>query len=332
MTDLPVPCCEDDEAVDQGSGFPALPPPCVGETCSIGVLPRNQTAGKLAMFARLFGRSASETITAQHASEGGVLRCVNDPDGALLGLDVALADNPEALNVSCTDADGVRNYVNGIRRVRSADGTYGLGTLPVALQDRVCVEGGGTCQGLYPEGQAGSTYGSSSITDCGPYLETTITNQSCYPMSVTPSISVTGARLGPGPVTYQLQPSIQGQAQSAFGIGSSNGQSSCSMLSAGSGATSDGGEPVHNHDGPAHVHTLECTSGSDNVFSTTVTRAPITLGAGESLQYSVQGSLLYLEDVATPGALDFGQVLLCLDYKSVVTPTTIAALEGTTTQ
>lgn len=328
MTDVPteLECC-DDGPVDTGPGIPAMPPPCVSESCSIGVTNLSESKGTLRFFSKWLGgrgRPLLERVT-EGFEEAGIMRCFIGPDGDTLGSGVSFFGNPATIAVECLNEDGEDLYVNPVRRIRNRDGSVSLGGLPIPLQGKVCAEGQGQCTSQFPPGEEGESYGSSNDGGCGPSPCVELTNRSCYPMLVTPRISVIGARLGPG-VTYQLQPNVQGNFQPSFPV-FSNTQGECSTIAAGNGDTSSGGDPSHTHEGPSHSHTVECVTGAET-FSGTIDRPLITLAPGGTLKFCVATSIVYERTVEAGGELNFGTVTVCLDYTSEVTPETIAALEG----
>ena len=261
------------------------------------------------------------------ADECGVLRCFADQDGKTLGVGISFAGNPDAIDVDCTDEDGNSLYVNGIRKVRNDDGTCSLGTLPIPLQGKTCVESGGQCTTQFPPGEEGSSYGSDADGGCGPAPCTEITNQSCYPMIVTPKVTITDARIGPG-VTYQIQPNIQGNFGAAIDV-FSNTQGGCTATAAGTGDTTSGGDPAHTHEGPSHTHTIDCAGGPET-YSGTIDQPIVQIAPGETFKFCANASIKYERTVQDAGELNFGQVTACLEYTSLVTPETIAALEGST--
>jgi hypothetical protein len=320
-------CC--DPEVDPGDGYPAEPPPCTYESCSIGFLPMTVTRGALGAYVRLFGQSgaSSERLpeSCDPEDECGLLRCYIDSDGKNLGLGISLKGSPAALEVDCTDEEGNDLYVNGLRAIKNPDGSCSLGTLPIPLQGKVCVDGSGQCTTTFPPGQEGDVFGSSADGGCGPNPCVSLTNEGCFPMVVTPKITITGARLGPG-VTYQIQPNVQGNFEDSFDAFSNNA-GDCTVSDAGTGATSSAGDPEHTHEGPSHSHTVNCNEG-DQSYSGTIDRPLIQLGPGETLEFCASVSIRYDRDNEGGGLLNFGTVNVCLDYSSLVTPETIAALEG----
>lgn len=319
-------CCEPGT---QTPGLPALPPPCTSNSCSIGVTNLDQSGGTLRHFLRTLGSAGSERLKVFIGDTAeSVLRSFTDSDGNCLGTDVDFYGNPNSIGVdSCADASGNSLYVNGVRRVRNADGTVSLGTLPIAVQDMSCISGAGQCTALFPPGEAGATFGSSTDGGCGPSPEVELTNTSCYPMLVIPKITITDALLGPG-VSYQIQPQIQGQFEDTFSV-FGNPTGGCETVAAGNGATASGGDPAHTHEGPSHTHTVNCADGSIP-YSGTIDRPPVQIEAGATFKFRSYSSIRYDRTVQGGGELNFGEVTVCLQGFSIVNPTTVAALEALT--
>lgn len=332
--------CSDCE--DGGEGVPAIQPPCTVDTCSTIALPLDETGGKLGFITRLRGSKGAAFIKRLKAGcddpeDCGVLRCFVDADGNNQGLDVDLFGDPPLLTgVDCVDGDGESLYVNPLRRFKNVDGSCSLGVLPFPIQDLVCVEGGG-CDGLYPVGSAGDVF-----EGCGPSICVNVVNVSCYPMIVVPKMTIEGAELGNAPVTYEVQPNINGSFQSKIPIVSGAGFA-CDMGNAGTGATTVDGDgdtaaggadnhvhgiTEHSHDGPSHSHSLDCSGTGRSTYSGTTEFAPVEVAPGDDFTFCIDASMRYDGDVEEPGQLNYGTLRVCLDYRSKVTPETIAQLEG----
>lgn len=334
-------CCDDElEPVEK---FPVAPPPCTDESCSVGWLDLRTSNGRVTPYSKLVGGPNNgdfiETL-ATGETVCGVLRTFRDADENCLGQGILLTNNPAPIDVTqCVDEDGNELYTNSIRAVVDSQGRCSLGALPIALQDVVCAEDEG-CEGLFPDAEQGTVYGSQQDGGCGPNVCIEFTNPSCYPVIVQPKVTVEGWKLGVGNVVYNIQRNVNGTFGPLEPVG--NGVPSCSLIAAGTGDTSSSldttasaGDPAHEHgglahthEGPSHSHTLNCDDAF-NTGSQTIDQPPLEVPAGTTITYCITGQLNYADDVADPGVLDFGKVRLCLDWKSKVTPETIADLEAT---
>lgn len=273
-------CCDDDVV----EGYPDLPPPCTTNTCSLVWSSLRDSLGRLAATVRLRGGSLTKT----NDTDAGVLRCFSHTDGTHHGLDVDIFGDPADLaGVTCTDAAGNSLYSNPLRRIANTDGSVSLGVLPFPTQDTICSEEPG-CGGIAPEGEADSVF-----TGCARTVSTTITNPACYPMIVTPKVTLVSALTGSG-TTYELQANINGT-----------------------------------FDTKVQVFTGACCAGDSAYQSTTLEWPPVEIAAGESFSFSVDPSIRYNQAVDTVFNYNFGDIRVCLDGRSKVTADTITALEGT---
>lgn len=326
-------CCGDEEPVDS---IPAIKPPCSHDSCSFVWSKLSETGGKLGGEVRLRGGQTIQLDAAcEPGEECGALACFVDQDGKFLGIDINLIGNPETLeDIGCTDDDGNDLYVNPIRRIRQADGSCGLGGLPIPLFPNVCESQAG-CPVAIGEGQeGGTTAGCSSMC-------VSLKNESCYPMLMTPTIAINSANLGQGPLRYRLIPEVNGDTQTPINVFSGSG-SCCETEPAGSGKTSEdggadttsAGDPAHtheggahDHDGPSHTHTMVGDNSSQD-YSGTVTPEQVTIQPGETLEYCIRTDVEYTDDFSGSASFNAGDIRLCISGASIVTPETIATIEG----
>lgn len=300
--------------------IPDVKPPCSQDSCSWVWSKLRDTGGRLSGMVRLRGDQTVDVgVDCQDPDECGVIACYEN-NGDPLGLDVRLYGDPATLEeIDCLDDEGNNLYSNPLRKIRNPDGSCGLGVLPFPVQDKVCVEED-ACESFLGEGQEGDVF-----SGCAKSVCVSITNPSCFPIVVTPSVTIQGAELGAAPVTYEVQPNINGQFDSKFPIFSSIGE--CSMNAAGTGETSSSGDPAHTHEGPSHSHNLDCGEAR-STYSGTVNSLPVEVQPNESFSYCITPSIRYDGDVGGNVQYNYGQIIVCLDYASKVTPETIAALEG----
>lgn len=343
MTTIEPEFCEDCEEGGQGSGLPALPPPCVEPTCSTFALPLDETGGRLGIVVRTRGGTLERQLTAtDDADDCGVIRSFVAADGACQGLDLDFYGQPSNLTaIDCVDpATGADLYINPIRRIQNVDGSCSVGGLPFPINDVVCEEIEG-CDGYYPPPNSQT---SEIWTNCGPSLCATIKNNGCYPMIVKPTLEILGSEIG-GAAQIEYQPNeVSGEGFGTKFVTARGVYITCEetsnagtgeTTSSGGGETSSGGDPFHTHDveghvhkGPSHSHDVDCTVSGGGVFSGVIPFAPKTIEAGESYDFCVVGSARFLDtESESGGILNYGQVRLCLAGSSIVNTETVAALE-----
>jgi hypothetical protein len=278
----------------------------------------SETGGKLGAHVRLRG---GQKIQLEGEDDNcGALACFTDADGNFLGIDIVLAGDPAVLEgVDCTDQDGNNLYSNPLRKIRQEDGSCAVGGLPIAVTDFKCESTTG-CKVSLGDNEKGETE-AACVELCVTY-----TNPSCYPMNVQPSVSIESARLGQSPIVYRIRPKVNGEDGDYINVFSGGG-GCCETNEAGSGQTSQNGEPLHTHDGPSHTHTM-VGSDSASIYSGTVTPGPITIQPGEQIEYCISQDVIYEDDFDGTAAFDVGNIRLCLNVQSIVNAETIAALEG----
>lgn len=303
--------CEDCED-DVTEGIPDDPPPCTMDTCTAFFSTLREAAGRLAVNFRLRGGNRTKVVgedcpTCSDGEDCGVLKCFVDADGNYQGVDVDIFGDPATLEgIDCEDEDGNSLYSNPLRKIKNADGSCSLGVLPFPIQETVCNENNG-CEGIAPEGEADTVH-----IACAEQVCSTIENRSCFPMTITPQVTVLDAETGPG-TTYELTPTLNGSDGEPNKLFSGNGSSGCSVVHV---------------PGDSVGHNVDCGDTTPTYHSGTISYPPVEIAAGESFTFCVAPSIRYDTDISEPFGYDFGDITVCLEGRSKVTAETISQLEG----
>ena len=224
------------------------------------------------------------------------IHCRDDNDGA--GIDVRLAGSPAQLDVANLADSACLTTGNPLRRIRLADGSYALTSLPIATNfcESVCAP---SCQVIL-EGTDGDT-----ATGCAQLLRVSAVNDGCWPMKVEPCIDILGAEMfnvGQDDQTaiYRIAATLNGVSRefSVFG-------------------------------------TADTTNGAANelrafaAYSGRICLPSVTLDPGDTLAFEIQPFITWRTG-GSPTTTDvtWGDVCVSLRGESEINATTIAALEA----
>ena len=199
---------------------------------------------------------------------------------------------------------------NPLRRVLNADGKTCLAALPVAVNECVCAEVA-ACESFVSDGEDGVVQ-----TGCSGAVATTYTNDSAWPLCITPEYTVVSSEMRGGPATFELIPTINSNALATMSMYSTSGATTVQAT------TQPADDPEHTHD-----VTVDVTAGAILAsYSGTVRGAPIILQPGETIDVSATPQVRLRGD--TPSfAVNWGTIRVCLDVSAQINADTIAGVE-----